>query len=414
MSSERIVVPGAKMDGNKKPPLRRVSQGRVRSVRSGSEGHIALSDQAKSSVRSPSPASVGLPGCGLLRKSASSVALSGALEDEFSPGRQTTVSTITLSAASTEANSLACTPYLDVTQSQSHADRGTEVTVDNAQGIWPAEAVVFVANLSTRRSLEQHQQACHDLFDPFGRNVIKIKLDRNKHPFALVQFEKIEAANAALASIQGVFVDGRPIRLEHGRAERAVIICRKDGAAMTERDARAALEPFGALAVLCKGDSDALRALSGSGGEPSVYRLQLATSSGRREQGSRPRGLGRRVGGATRADEDEEDQGDRADTTDKTIFVGNLPPYTTSDMLAWVFSGTGTVVDARVISKQYRYGCEARTFGFVEFATCAEAEAAMYAPADKYLDGRRLRVEGRGSKESRVAGLGPITPINET
>ncbi|RMD44182.1 hypothetical protein DV735_g1003, partial [Chaetothyriales sp. CBS 134920] len=332
------------------------------------------------------------------------------------------------------------------------ADRGTDVTVDNAQGIWPAEAVVFVANLSARRSLQHLQHACHEIFDAFGCNVIKVKLDRNNHPFALVQFEDLDAATTALARSRGVVLDGRPLRLEQGKAERAAFISRKDGAALTEREARAVLEPFGALCALVQSDSvcgpgpgsgsgsgfmarfvyyqdcrDAIHAFSAAaGGLSSVYRLQLATGP----QYHHHRG----VGGASPDDDhvaaaaDDEDNEDAAshraitepydhtpthhllvphpnppdNTTSMTIFVGNLPPDTTALALARAFADTGTVVDARVVTRP-RYGHQhqgwgrlnadntsyTNTFGFVDFATAAEAAAAVRASVDMSLAGER-------------------------
>jgi hypothetical protein len=91
--------------------------------------------------------------------------------------------------------------------------------------------------LSTQRSEEQLELACHSIFDVFGPNYVNIKYDKNKHPFALVQFEvrfpryiystiantliqSAEAAAEAIENAQGSVIDGRQLRLEQAKAER--------------------------------------------------------------------------------------------------------------------------------------------------------------------------------------------------
>ncbi|RMZ86828.1 hypothetical protein DV736_g5941, partial [Chaetothyriales sp. CBS 134916] len=392
------------MDRDKIPT--QMTASRAGHVRCGTQGHLAITSSA---------ARIALPGSGLLRKSASSMGLKEA------QSAADNIPTGPLAALDRPASAMF----------KPRADRGTEVTVHNAQGIWPAEAVVFVANLSTRRSLEQLEHACHDLFGVFGRNVIKVKFDRNKHPFALVQFETTEAAVEALTSNQGAVIDGRPIRLEQGKAERAVVIARKDGTEMREGEARAVLEPYGALDALFPTYSvcgsmtdlpgfsarfvyyqdcqDALHALSGVG---SVFRLQLATG---REQDARLMSTAvSQTGVITTAPRPRGGQhGARRDIDSKSIFVGNLPHGTTNDDLINLFREHGTVIDCNVVNKVYE-GISFNTFGFVEFASCAEAEAAAYT--NKYLAGCKLRVEPkeytsrRGKRLGRPGNSSMVTP----
>jgi RNA recognition motif-containing protein len=57
------------------------------------------------------------------------------------------------------------------------------------------------------------------------------------------------------------------------------------------------------------------------------------------------------------------------------VYVGNLSPTTTDDMLREAFSGYGNVVDAIVMRD--RYTDRSRGFGFVTYSSHSEAEAAV-------------------------------------
>ena len=127
--------------------------------------------------------------------------------------------------------------------------------------------------------------ACHSVFDVYGPNYVKVKFDKNRHPFALVQFEvslpqcfrhqantdfqTVEAAQEAIRRAQGTILEGREIRIEQSKVERmfsflprpseldadhslgAVIIFKPSGEAITEEEAREALGQFGTLDFVC-------------------------------------------------------------------------------------------------------------------------------------------------------------------
>ena len=57
------------------------------------------------------------------------------------------------------------------------------------------------------------------------------------------------------------------------------------------------------------------------------------------------------------------------------LFIGNLPYSMTSDDMAQVFAGAGTVVSAKVISD--KYSGRSRGFGFVEMSTDEEAKKLL-------------------------------------
>lgn len=48
---------------------------------------------------------------------------------------------------------------------------------------------IDVTSLSSQRSVEQLEVSCQQVFASFGPCHVKVRYDRNKHPFAFVQFE---------------------------------------------------------------------------------------------------------------------------------------------------------------------------------------------------------------------------------
>ena len=75
------------------------------------------------------------------------------------------------------------------------------------------------------------------------------------------------------------------------------------------------------------------------------------------------------------------------------LFVGNLTYSVTSQELADLFSGHGSVVEAKVI--------EGKGFGFVEMSTKEEADAAKEALNGTEFAGRTLNVDMARPPRSR-------------
>ncbi|MBI2206126.1 MAG: RNA-binding protein [Candidatus Rokubacteria bacterium] len=73
------------------------------------------------------------------------------------------------------------------------------------------------------------------------------------------------------------------------------------------------------------------------------------------------------------------------------LFVGGIAFSTTSERLREVFSQSGEVVSATVVTD--RDTGQSRGFGFVEMATTEEANKAVQALNGRDLDGRSLKVE---------------------
>jgi len=72
------------------------------------------------------------------------------------------------------------------------------------------------------------------------------------------------------------------------------------------------------------------------------------------------------------------------------LYVGNLPYSMTSDQLRETFSAHGTVQSADVISD--RDSGRSKGFGFVEFSSEQEAQAAIDALNGQEVEGRSLTV----------------------
>ena len=101
----------------------------------------------------------------------------------------------------------------------------------------------------------------------------------------------------------------------------------------------------------------------------------------------------------------------------KKLFVGGLSWNTTEETLREACSAYGTILSVVIVlDKETR---KSRGFGFVEFTTEAEAEAAMEALNGSRLDGRNINmrpaVDNRNKRErgNRPAGNRPANDRTE-
>ena len=83
------------------------------------------------------------------------------------------------------------------------------------------------------------------------------------------------------------------------------------------------------------------------------------------------------------------------------LYVGNLSFHTGSDALRDTFAEFGEVTDVHLVTD--RQTGQPRGFGFVTMGNSAAAQAAIAGMNGSTLDGRALRVTGRGG------GDGPPT-----
>lgn len=89
----------------------------------------------------------------------------------------------------------------------------------------------------------------------------------------------------------------------------------------------------------------------------------------------------------------------------KRLYVGNLSWNVDDDQLREVFQQDGRqVVDARIITD--RETGRSRGFGFVEFASAEEGQAAIEALDGHELDGRPMRVNEAQQRSGGGGGGG--------
>ena len=81
------------------------------------------------------------------------------------------------------------------------------------------------------------------------------------------------------------------------------------------------------------------------------------------------------------------------------LFVGSLPYSMTDDDLADLFKDFGTVASAKVIFD--RETNRSKGFGFVEFETEEEAQAAVKGMDGKEIGGRAVAVSEARPQENR-------------
>lgn len=83
----------------------------------------------------------------------------------------------------------------------------------------------------------------------------------------------------------------------------------------------------------------------------------------------------------------------------KRIYVGGLPYSATDQDLQNLFSPSGTVVSATVVTD--RYTGQAKGFGFVEMENDAEANSAINTLNGTSMSGRTLTVNEAKPREDR-------------
>ena len=86
------------------------------------------------------------------------------------------------------------------------------------------------------------------------------------------------------------------------------------------------------------------------------------------------------------------------------LYVGNLSYQMTDQQLHELFSESGNVASAQVVTD--RYTGEARGFGFVEMATEDEAQQAIAAINGRNVGGRALVVNESRPREGGGSGGG--------
>jgi RNA recognition motif-containing protein len=88
----------------------------------------------------------------------------------------------------------------------------------------------------------------------------------------------------------------------------------------------------------------------------------------------------------------------------KKLFVGNLAWQTTEEDLRQLFSQYGNILSVKVVLDQYTG--RSKGFGFVEFETAEEANAAIEGLNEKPFHDRNIRVSQAQDRPSEGRGGG--------
>lgn len=86
----------------------------------------------------------------------------------------------------------------------------------------------------------------------------------------------------------------------------------------------------------------------------------------------------------------------------KEIYVGNLPYTVGEDDLRSHFGSFGEIVNLKLISDKFTG--QSKGFGFIEYASKEEAEAAVEACNGQDFQGRSIRVNISRPKETSGGG----------
>ncbi|KAF7173219.1 hypothetical protein CNMCM6106_007334 [Aspergillus hiratsukae] len=112
----------------------------------------------------------------------------------------------------------------------------TPITAENAQGLFPPDACIFVGNLKITVEDKDLVRDIQQRFSTFGPCHVKVKRDKRKIPTAFVQFEKVEDAAAALAENELIKLHDRWLRIEKIKGKRTARIGHRYGHPVTQYD----------------------------------------------------------------------------------------------------------------------------------------------------------------------------------
>ncbi len=85
------------------------------------------------------------------------------------------------------------------------------------------------------------------------------------------------------------------------------------------------------------------------------------------------------------------------------IYVGNLAPQMTEDMLKAMFNEFGEVESVKIIKD--RYNSQSKGYGFVEMPNNSQADKAIKALNGKFIEGKLIKInqanpDGKSKKKA--------------
>ncbi|KAK8877174.1 RNA recognition domain-containing protein [Apiospora arundinis] len=290
-------------------------------------------------------------------------------------------------------------------QREARRRRPSYGTVD-AQEFYPASACVFVANLPESMDNVKLERELNDSFGEFGAVFIKIRRDKDNMPFAFCQYTNDKDAALAMAKGAGMVFQNRPCRTEMVRANRTFILRNYVGGEVSLEEARSVLQQFGAIGRLEEVSSDIADSIGIHQGilvEFKNYDPNRDIQAAFRHH-AYYRVAAHDVHRARRAKPTtNSDQAylRRYDIDARSIFIGNLPDDCSGleREVRNLAGEVGRVLNVQVIRKEGRPGYGLNVFAFVEFESATIAELAAQDLSGRRVDGSRIRVERKETRE---------------
>ncbi|KAI4168588.1 MAG: hypothetical protein LQ348_007461, partial [Seirophora lacunosa] len=270
---------------------------------------------------------------------------------------------------------------------------------------------------------EQLERSVAAAFARFGRCFVKIRRDNKGMPFAFVQYEHANDAQRAITMGRGLIIEGRACRTEVAKVNPtagSLYLSKIAGGEITEADARQALAPYGALEKLwycSQTDKEMFRLPEGVWVMFAFFQDCRDAQAGfrenptyRLEQPKMPEDLRGRLGNRSNTvayspttryshshwEASPQEMMQRA-TDPVSIFIGNLSPNVTEDMLRELFGRYGRIMDVD-IHRRSSANAGPNAFAFIQYYTVDEAKHALNY---RYvLGGSTLRVEPKESAAS--------------
>ncbi|KAI7876058.1 RNA-binding domain-containing protein [Lichtheimia hyalospora FSU 10163] len=311
--------------------------------------------------------------------------------------------------------------YHPPTDIVNHDDKGDNDHMNNRGS--PA-ACIFVASLAKEKSDRELHRSVWRHFSQWGRLLhVKVLKDWMSRPYAFVQYAHLPDATVALQNAPGTLLDGRNIRCEQARVNRTICISSNNTNLPVEgEEVRSKLLSFGSIETMRMMEvpteqgmtryayvkyqyrDDAIKAflvLRGDNELQSKWRIDWAanldvTASNLSTAIRSPQVA--RIGGSNHHSNVSYSSipKDRS-----SIFIGNLFPSVTENILRERFSCYGHIVSVRIIRKSLfskLNPAQERVFAFVKYEYTDCAEKAIAEQNQAIWNGKQLRVAYRENK----------------
>ncbi|RFN44699.1 meiotic activator rim4 [Fusarium flagelliforme] len=290
------------------------------------------------------------------------------------------------------------------TEKSQHVANSNE-TFD-AQAVYPAEACLFVANLSQAVDDRSIENELTKFFGNFGTVFVKVKRDRRLMPYAFAQFTERKHADFALEKAWGESIMGRKLRLEKCGGSLAYIIFRRNNRPVQREEAQNIFARFGKIAKIEPLSPQIQSKLS----VPPSLLVQYEKFDPRRDV-VKSFGLSNvfmimsydpKIG----QDRSERAPGDQTfmehyDRDRRSIFMGNLPPHADEALVHRLTSLCGEVTSVDLRKDPSIHGGTPNVYAFVEFDRPDAPDEAIRQFSGTHVEGSILRVERKRTKPTR-------------